>query len=60
MIKELKHYIWEHDDETRLIGIMDKGTGTIVYIDKIRLLSLIRFGLRVLAKPFKKRVCLKK
>jgi hypothetical protein len=48
--KELKDYRWVYDEELKRLAIIDAVNHERVVMDKVRMLSLARFIIRVLAR----------
>ena len=48
--RNLKNYSFDFSEDTHLFAIYDKTTGKIITMDKVRFLSLMRFGLRCFNK----------
>lgn len=44
--RDLKNYSFDFSKDTRIFSIYDKVTGKVITMDKVRFLSLMRFGLR--------------
>lgn len=50
LIKNLKDYTFEFDEDDKVLEIIEEAKKESVKLDKIRMLSLMRFCLRVLSR----------
>lgn len=50
LIKNLKDYTFEFDEDDKVLEIIEEAKKESVKLDKIRMLSLMRFMIRILAR----------